>query len=305
MANEQCATPSPNAPYSINTIQCSDIASERTLWPFSWNLHPKRHPDRIKENFYDVLVRISCASSVRSLTIEDSRISVHDILKLFAMKQLEHLSVDGFNNPIAVVPEGKIHHSQLESLAISASRNPTGRHIDLLFKRVPNLRKLGWHFDFSWIVDENKSRETLSPVAISKALSPLRHKLVESNISLEPAPFRNDGTELNLSNFLRLRKLKIHDRVLLPSAKASGSVVSRTSLDSQLSRCLPVNLDTLDVRKTPIQGSIPCLEKQKVGDCSIAHRYVLAWTEGRTAPFLGIMNGFMLSQKFRGLISSI
>jgi hypothetical protein len=262
-------------------------------------------PIELEENFYDVLVRISCASSVRSLTIEDSRISVHDILKLFAMKQLEHLSVDGFNNSRAVVPEGKIHHSQLESLAISASRNPTGRHIDLLFKHVPNLRKLGWHFDFSWIVDKNKSRETLSPVAISNALSPLRHKLVESNISLEPAPIGNDGKELNLSNFLRLRKLKVHDRVLLPSAKASGSVVSRTSQDSQLSRFLPANLETLDVRKTPIQGSIPCLERKKVADCSIAHRYVLAWTEGRTASLLGTMNGFMLLQKFRGLTSSI
>jgi hypothetical protein len=200
----------------------------------------------LEENLYDVFIRSRSASSVRSLKIADTRISAHDILKLLSLKQLEHLSIDGFNNPMAVIPDGEIRYSQLESLAISTSTKPTGRHTDLLLGRTPGLKKFTWNFDFREVLNEEKFRQILSPAAISKALSPLRQTLVELDISMGRTWFRNDETVFNLSDFLVLKVLRIHDRVLFSSESGIG-VVASPSLDLRLSRRLPPNLENLDV----------------------------------------------------------
>jgi hypothetical protein len=199
----------------------------------------------LEENLYDVFIRSRAAASVRSLKIADTRISVHNILELLSLKQLEHLSIDGFNNPMAIISGGEIHYSQLESLAISTSTKPTGRHIDLLLERTPSLKKFTWNFDFRWVLKEERFRQTLSPAAISKALRPLRQTLVELDISMGRTWFRNDETVFNLSNFLVLGVLRIHDRVLFSSG--SGIGVASPSLDLRLSWRLPPNLEKLHV----------------------------------------------------------
>jgi hypothetical protein len=202
----------------------------------------------LDENLYDILLQIPSASTLRSLTISDTRITAHDILKLFAMKQLEHLSVDGFNYAMGIEPGEEVPHSQLQSLTISTSANPTGRHIDIILARTPKLRKFTWNFDLSSTLNQEAIRRALSPAAMGEALSPLRSSLEELYISMAPSRFRNDSTSLNLSTFLKLRILKVHEEVLFPSYNELGYVVFCHGLEAQLCERLPPNLEMLEVR---------------------------------------------------------
>jgi hypothetical protein len=56
----------------------------------------------------------------------------------------------------------------------------------------------------------------------------------------------NNKTEFYVSNFISLRMLRIHERVLFPLEKGIGVVVAH-SVDLKLSRRLPPNLERLDV----------------------------------------------------------
>ncbi|PMD57236.1 uncharacterized protein K444DRAFT_49624 [Hyaloscypha bicolor E] len=168
--------------------------------------------------------------------LDENLITAHDILKLFAMKQLEHLSLDGFNYAMGIEPGEEVPHSQLQSLTISTSANPTGRHIDIILARTPKLRKFTWNFDLSSTLNQEAIRRALSPAAMGEALSPLRSSLEELYISMAPSRFRSDSTSLNLSNFLKLRILKVHEEVLFPSYNELGYVVFCRGLEAQLYR---------------------------------------------------------------------
>jgi hypothetical protein len=194
------------------------------------------------EDLYEFLVRMKSASTIRSLKIEDTRISAHDVLKLCEMKRLEHLSIEGFNYPMGTEPTYSIS-SNLESLAISSSANPTGRHVDLILTRMKKLKKFVWRFDLSSILNEEEFQKALSPAAISRALKPLRETLRELDISLvKPLGFRNDGAGLDLEGFDELRVLKVHEELLFPSHEGAchGS-------DKQLLERLPRVLEVLEV----------------------------------------------------------
>jgi hypothetical protein len=203
----------------------------------------------LDENLYNILLQIPSASTLRSLTISDTRITAHDILKLFAMKQLEHLSLNGFNYAMGIEPGEEVPHSQLQSLTISSSANPTGRHINIVLARTPKLRKFTWNFDLSSTLKQEAIWRALSPAAMGEALSPLRSTLEELYISMAPSRFQNDSTSLNLSNFLKLRILKVHEEVLFPSYNELGYVVFCHGLEAQLCERLPPNLEMLEVRR--------------------------------------------------------
>lgn len=202
----------------------------------------------IEENLYDFLVQIPSASTIRSLTISHSRISAHDILKLFAMRQLEHLSIDSFNYSMGIEPGEDVPHSQLESLSISTSAKPAGRHIDILLARTPKLKKFSWAFDLSSILNQEVFRKALSPAAISTTLGPISSTLEELHISMASTQFRNDATSFNLCNFSKLRTLTIHEEVLFPSYNELSYVVFCHGLETQLCERLPENLEMLEVR---------------------------------------------------------
>ena len=209
---------------------------------------PNRIPISLEENLYDVLLRATSASTIRSLTISDTRISSHDILKLFSMKQLEHLSIDNFNYPMGIEPTSKIPPSQLESLAISTSARPTGRHIDLILTRTPKLRKFAWSFDFSSVMNQVEFQRVLSPAQISITLWPLRKTLRELSIDmLTPTRFYNDGTGLDLWGFEELKVLKVHEEVLFAAYNELGNVGFCPGVDKLLSERLPRSLQRLEV----------------------------------------------------------
>jgi hypothetical protein len=200
-----------------------------------------------REDLYDFLVQMKSASTIRSLKIEDRRISAHDILKLCEMKRLEHLSIEGFNYPMGTPPTFSIS-SNLESLAISMSANPTGRHIDLILTRMKRLKKFIWKIDISSLLNEKVFWKALSPVAISDALKPLRGTLRELNISLvDPKGFRYDGTVLDLESFDELGVLKVHEELLFPSHGEGACDGS----DKQLWERLPSGLEVLEVSFPP------------------------------------------------------
>ena len=92
----------------------------------------------LDENLYNMLLQIPSASTLRSLTISDTRITAHDILKLFAMKQLEHLSLNGFNYAMGIEPGEEVPHSQLQSLTISTWRTPLVAISTLYLHEPPN-----------------------------------------------------------------------------------------------------------------------------------------------------------------------
>jgi F-box-like len=200
-----------------------------------------------EENLYDVLLRAPSASTIRSLAISDTRISSHDILKLFSMKQLEHLSIDRFNYPMGIEPAEKIPPSRLESLAISTSAKPTGRHVGLILGRMQRLKRFAWSFDFGSVLNQVEFRRVLSPGEISIALSPLRTTLEELNISMAPAKFENDGTGLDLSGFERLKRVKVHEQVLFAAFNEPGNVGFCPGIDKQLWERLPRTLERLEV----------------------------------------------------------
>ncbi|KAE9378256.1 hypothetical protein N431DRAFT_366681, partial [Stipitochalara longipes BDJ] len=198
-------------------------------------------------NLFDVLLHSPSASTIRSLTISDTRISSHDILKLFAMKQLEYLSIDGFNYPMGIEPGEDVPHSQLESLSISTTAKPTGRHIDILLARIPKLKIFSWKFDFSSVSTQEQFKQVCSPAAISTALNPLSSTLEELQISMAPTKFRNDGTGLCLSSFNKLRRLEVHEEVFFPSCNELSYLAFCHGLGAQLWDRLPRNLETLEI----------------------------------------------------------
>jgi len=197
-------------------------------------------------NLYDVLLTSPSATTIRSLTISDSRVSSHDILKLVSLAQLEHLSIENFNYPMGIEPGPSAPHSQLQSLSISTAR-PTGRHIDIILARLPNLKRFVWKFDFSSIPTQEQFMQVCSPAAISATLEPLKPTLEELRIEMVHTEFRNDGTELNLAGFEKLRRLRFHEDLLFSSCHKIGFGDFCHGLEPQLQDRLPRNLETLEV----------------------------------------------------------
>jgi hypothetical protein len=170
---------------------------------------PSQNPGKIDEDLYNFLLRTPSASSIRSLKIEDSRISAHDILIIFKLENLEHLSVEGLNCPMGTEPTFSVH-SNLETLSISSSANPTGRHIDLILARVPKLKKFVWKFDVSSILNPEEFRKSLDVGQISVAIRPLRPTLEELSIEvLGMEGGGNFGTGLDVEGFENLRYLRV------------------------------------------------------------------------------------------------
>ncbi|KAN0108614.1 hypothetical protein V8E51_008356 [Hyaloscypha variabilis] len=205
-------------------------------------------------NLCDVLLHSSSASTIRSLTISDTRISSHDILKLFTMKQLEHLSIEGFNYPMGIEPGDEIPHANLESLSISTTARPTGRHIDIILARTPHLKRFSWNFDFSSIFTQEQFKQVCSPAAISAALRPLSSTLEELRISMAATKFQNDGTGLDVSRFEKLRRLQIHGELLFPSCDELSYEAFCDGLGAQLWDRLPRSLETLEIISDTYRG---------------------------------------------------
>jgi hypothetical protein len=208
---------------------------------------PSQNPGKINEDLYSSLLRSPFTSSIQSLKIDDSRISAHVILIIFKQEKLEHLSVEGLKCPIGTEPTFSLH-SNLESLSISISANPTGRHIDLILARVPKLKKFVWKFDVSSILNLEEFRKSLDVGMISVAIKPLRCTLEELSIEvLGIEGGGNFGTGLDVEGFENLRYLKVSEEVIFVSYKEMDDRYSeRALLEKKLLEKLPRALERLE-----------------------------------------------------------
>jgi hypothetical protein len=182
------------------------------------------------------------------------------------MKQLEHLSIEGFNYPMGIKPGDEIPHANLESLSISTTARPTGRHVDIILARTPHLKRFSWNFDLSSILTQEQFKQVCSPAAMSAALRPLSSTLEELRISMAATKFRNDGTRLDVSRFEKLRRLQIHGEVLFPSPHGLSYEAFCGGLGAQLWDRLPRSLETLEVSRLFMRIWLPGFRKRIIAD---------------------------------------
>jgi hypothetical protein len=208
---------------------------------------PSQYKGNVEEDRYDFLLRSPSASSIRSLKIEDSRITAHDILIIFELEKLEHLSIEGFKDPIGIEPTFSVH-SNLKSLSISSSANPMGRHIDLILARVPKLKKFVWKFDVSPYFNLNELRTSLDVDKISAAVRPLRYTLEELSIEmLRIEEGETFGTGLDFEGFEKLRYLRVSEEFIFGSYKKIDDRDFGRVLEEKLLKKLPRGLERLEV----------------------------------------------------------
>jgi hypothetical protein len=194
---------SPNNEYSISIAESNDTASlNEHLGSLRGIYLSRQNPGKIDEDLHNFLLRSPSASFIRSLTIEDSRISAHDILINSGLQKLEHLSVEGFKCPIGTEPTFSVH-SNLESLSISSSANPTGRHIDLILAGVATMKNFAWKIDVSSILNPEEFRKSLDAGKISVAIRPLR--CTPEDLSIEMLGIEGGGNFGDVEGFENFR----------------------------------------------------------------------------------------------------
>jgi hypothetical protein len=208
---------------------------------------PSQYRGEMDENIYNFLLRSPSVSSIRSLKIEDSRITAHDILIIFELEKLGHLSIEGFKDPIGIEPTFSIH-SNLKSLSISSSANPMGRHIDLILARVPKLKKFVWKFDVSPYFNLNELRTSLDVDKISAAVRPLRYTLEELSIEmLRIEGGETFGTGLDFEGFEKLSYLRVSEEFIFGSYRKIDDRDFGRVLEERLLKKLPRGVERLEV----------------------------------------------------------
>jgi F-box-like len=182
---------------------------------------------------------------LHTLTIEDCKLTMKDILKVYTFPSLEHLQINRFNPKIsealALPATGKYPPTKITKLGFSWSPTPMGLYVETLLKNHPKLEEFSWILDtgVAPIPEAPESAITTTFVHFQSTIRKIYLSIVEPN-SMSPGSSR---IQMNFSTFTSLRNLIVHDRWIFPPPTGNGRVFGR----SQLGAKLPHSLESLTV----------------------------------------------------------
>lgn len=193
----------------------------------------------------DIIICSASAQSLRSVTIDDDKITCSDIVNIFKLSNLEAVTISNFNSQLHREPNFDFAQkeswgeSRIKEFKVLKSSPPSGELVRYMLAGHPALEKLTWDVSYKLIGD-------LSPSGMMVALSAVKDHICEIDLSM-PFYYQEKETCLDFSEFPHLRKLKTHDRLFFPFNSTRDKDPFLYYQSRPLSRLLPPNLGSLEV----------------------------------------------------------
>lgn len=175
-----------------------------------------------------------------SLTLDDCRLTVNDIVKAFTIPTLTHLCIKRYDTSISGVlnlpTEITYDPTKLKKLEFWFCGVPAGRYVEPLLKDHPELEDFTWITDFGVETPHRRQLESIAAV-FTMIMSTITTCYISS---IEPRKLVPWSVRLGLdfSPFQVLKVLKVHERWLFGPSPVNSKRHDRCLLQSKLPRSI-------------------------------------------------------------------